>query len=113
MLQYGLVKRIERINRLRFLYALHLALYGVLMVLGVLTVDPTRWQTMGLVLMVWLPLLLTHTTAQTMLELRERSTTNQPVPLQSLNRYALPVILYDEKGNPIGGDDQKMNYLPR
>ena len=90
--QYGLVKRIERINRLRFLYALHLTLYGVLMV--------------------WLPLLLTHTTAQTIVELRDRCTTNQPIPLQAINRYTLPVILYDEQGNPIGGEDQR-NYLPR
>jgi hypothetical protein len=84
------------------------------MVLGVLTVDPARWQTMGLVLMIWLPLLLTHTTAQTVLELRERCTTNTPVQLPAFNRYTLPVILYDEKGNPIGDEPvNKMNYLPR
>ena len=34
--------------------------------------------------------------------------------MQALNRYTLPVILYDEQGNPIGSDEaMKMNYLPR
>ncbi len=111
-----MIKRIERIYRLRLLYALHLTLYGTLMVLGVLTIDPTQWQTMMLVGMLWLPLLLAHTTAQTVLELRQRcAPAYQPVPAQPFNRYALPVILYDEQGKPIVGDDSmtKMNYLPR
>jgi hypothetical protein len=116
LLQSRLIKRIERIYRLRLLYALHITLYGTLMVLGVLTVDPSRWQMMMFVGLAWLPVLLAHTTAQTVLELRERRTpVYQPIPMQSLNRYALPIILYDEQGNPVGGDDSlnKMNYLPR
>ena len=70
MLQSRFIKRIERIYRLRLFYALHLTLYGTLMVLGVLTVDPARWQMMMFVGLAWLPLLLAHTTAQTVLELR-------------------------------------------
>ena len=115
MLQSRLIKRIERIYRLRMLYALHLTIYGTLMVLGVLTVDPSRWQMMMFVGLAWLPVLLAHTTAQTVMELRERCTpAYQPIS-PPLNRYALPIILYDEQGNPIGGDDSlsKMNYLPR
>jgi hypothetical protein len=111
---YEFVKKIEHIYRMRLLYALHLTLYGTLMVLGVLTVDPVSWQKAGLVMMLWLPLLLAHTTAQTVLELRQRYAPNQPVPLPAFNRYTLPVILYDEQGHPIGStDDQRMNYLPR
>ena len=62
-----------------------------------------------------LPLLLAHTTAQTVLELRQRcAPAYQPVPIQPSNRFALPVILYDEQGNPISGDERmNMNYLPR
>jgi hypothetical protein len=116
LLQSRLIKRIERIYRLRLLYALHITLYGTLMVLGVLTVDPSRWQMMMFVGLAWLPVLLAHTTAQTVLELRERcAPAYQPIPMQPLNRYALPVILYDEQCNPLNGDDSlsKMNYLPR
>ena len=77
----------------------------------VLTVDPVYWQTMMFAAMAWLPLLLLHTTVQTVMELRQRcDPATQPIPIQPLSRYALPVILYDEQGNPLNGDDSmKMN----
>ena len=79
-----------------------------------LTVDPTHWQMMMFVALAWLPVLLAHTTAQTVLELRQRcAPAYQPVPLQPLNRFTLPVVLYDEQGNPIAGGEDRMNYLPR
>ena len=99
MFQYRLVKRIERIYRWRRIYALHLALYGALLVLGVIATDPSHWHETALLLMLWLPMLMLHTAAQSLYELRERCA--QPVPIP---RFNVPVEVYDEDGKPIQSD---------
>lgn len=109
MLQNELVKRIERINRLRLFYAAHLALYGVLLAgCGLIAVAaPAHWQTAALALLLWLPLVLAHTALQTLYEARERCITEyQLAPAKAMPQALLPVDLYDEDGNLLGSGDQ-------
>ncbi|MFN8449625.1 MAG: hypothetical protein U0521_13830 [Anaerolineae bacterium] len=60
-----LVKQIERTYRLRLLYALHLALYGVLLIVsGLAAVQSPHEQTALLFVILWLPTIAAHTAAQ-------------------------------------------------
>ena len=98
MLQHVLVKRIERLYRLRFIYGLHLTLYGFALALSAFTVSTTfHWQ----LLVVWFTLLLAHTAAHSLYEKRERCLVYAPVPTQIFKHTMLPVDLYDEQGNRI------------
>lgn len=106
------MKRIERLYRLRLIYGLHLALYGMILVLGVLAVNPVNWHNAALILTLWLPILLAHTAAQSLYELRERCAVYVPVPVERLKRFNTPVDLYDEHGRPISNSD-KMDYQSR
>ncbi len=107
MLQGVLVKRIERIYRLRLIYGLHLAAYGLALIVFFLTYTPTN---LSLPLALWLPLILAHTTLQSWYELRARCYSYQPVPIENLRRYHLPIDLYDEQGNPVNNG---LDRLPR
>ncbi len=101
MLQHVLIQRIERLYRLRLLYAAHLALYGMTLACYILTpAQPTL-----LLLLIWLPLVVAHTAAQTVLELRERCTVYQPIPALALSRPTPPVVIYDEDGRRVGEGD--------
>ena len=109
MLQDQIVKRIDQINRLRLLYAGHLALYGVMLACSALVAAfyPAYWQLAALGLLLWLPLMLGHTMLQTVYEARQRCTTDQLVPAEAFNRTPmLPVDLYDEQGNLLRSGDQ-------
>ncbi len=111
MLQSIVVKRIERVYRLRMLFVIHLALYGLaLIALTVINLnEPLGWG--SLVIAIWLPLLLAHAIAQTFYELRERCA-YQPQPAEAFRPTLRPVDLYDEQGNPVG-DGQSLDFLPR
>ncbi len=111
LLQSIVVKRIERVYRLRMLFVLHLALYGLaLIVLTAVSLNqPLGW--IGLLIAVWLPLLLTHAIFQSLYELRERCA-YQPQLAGAFRPALRPVDLYDEQGNPVG-DEQTLDFLPR
>ncbi len=102
-----LVKRIARTYRLRILFGLHLALYGTL--LASCAIVPS--QTVALLLLLWLPLILGHTAAHSLHELRERSAAYVPVPVTSFNPPRYPVIIYDEDGRRVP-DDEHIDCLP-
>lgn len=105
-----LVKRIERTYRLRLLYALHLALYGALLIVsGLAAVQSPQGQTALLLAILWLPTIAAHTAAQSLVEIRQRCVTYAPARIQPFNYRALPVDIYDEQGNCVGGPD---NLLP-
>ena len=105
-----LVKRIERTYRLRLFYALHLALYGVLLIVsGLAAVQSPHDQTALLFVILWLPTIAAHTAAQSLVELRQRCVAYAPARVQPFNYRALPVDIYDEQGKRIGGQD---NLLP-
>jgi ABC-type multidrug transport system permease subunit len=112
VLQGVLVKQIERIYWSRLIYGLHLAVYGLALMVFLLTYahDSTNWQGMIVPLMLWLPLVLMHTTLQSFYELRARCMTYEPVPLENFSRYALTIDLYDEQGNRV---ESGMELLPR
>lgn len=102
MLQDLLVKRIERIHRLRLLYIFHLALYGVLLVLcGLAAVGSPGWNNALLIVILWLPTVAAHTAAQSLVEMRERFVAYAPAPIQPFNYQSLPVDIYDEDGNRV------------
>lgn len=109
VLQGVLVKRIERIYRLRLIYGVHLAVYGLALMIFLLAYihDPTDGQNLILPLALWLPLILAHTTLQSWYELRTRCFSYEPVPIENLRGYRLPIDLYDEQGNPV-----ETNRLP-
>lgn len=114
MLQQVVIQRIVRIYRLRLLYGVHLALFGLVMVLCALNASaPAQLTNVTLVLMTWLPVLLLHTAVQTYNELRERFTPFEQVPAPAFSRVMLPVDLYDEDGNLINGGDNHVDLLPR
>jgi len=125
----ALIKRIERIYRLRLIYGTHAAIYGLLLAVFVLTyaadtssMRGTNLNNLGGVLLFWLPILLAHTGFQVYIELREhavrqlfeheRSLCYESSPAEKLKRFDLPVDFYDENGNPISGD-QKIDFFPR
>jgi hypothetical protein len=103
LLQHQLIQRIERVYRLRLVYSLHLALFGLILV-GVALVDSAYWQNAFLMALLWLPVIVGHTAAQSFIELRERCVSYAPAPIQPFNYQALPVDVYDEQGNIIDGD---------
>ena len=105
MLQDLLVKRIDRIYRLRLLYAFHLALYGALLILcGLAAVGSPQWHNALLIVILWMPTIAAHTAAQSLVEMRERCLAYAPVPRPSFDYRALPVDIYDEHGNRVSGD---------
>lgn len=106
MFQNIIVQQVERYQRLRLLYAIHLGLYGLLLAsIGIVTgIQPGMWQLMLLVALAWLPFVLLHTAAQSVLELRQRCAAYAPVPVSAFSRAVLPVDLYDEDGNLITGE---------
>jgi hypothetical protein len=109
VLQDQIVKRIDHLNHLRLLYAVHLALYGVMLAGSALVAAfaPAHWQLAVLGLLLWLPLMLSHTMLQTLYEARQRCTTYQLAPAEAFNRTPmLPVDLYDDQGNLLGSGDQ-------
>jgi hypothetical protein len=110
LLQQVLVQRIERLYRLRLVYSLHLALFGTMLV-GVTFADPAHWQNAFLLLIIWLPALMAHTAAHSVIELRERCVAYAPAPAPAFNYQALPVDVYDEQGNLVSGGD-KIDLLP-
>ena len=111
MLQHVLVKRIERVYRLRLLYGIHIAIYGTVLILSMLCMSAAQWQSVSILLMLWLPLLVVHTIAQSWYERRERRVSYALVPIKPFNRYTMPVQLYDENGNPIRSDHDHIDYL--
>ncbi len=106
-----LVKRVERGYRLRMLFVLHLALYAVALVALTLANagDPMRGT--GVLITLWLPLILAHTAAHMLYELRERCTP-QAQPAEVFRMTLRQVDLYDEQGNPVTSD-AKIDFLPR
>ncbi|HVU09667.1 MAG TPA: hypothetical protein VHD90_00260 [Phototrophicaceae bacterium] len=112
LLQHVLVKRIERIYRLRLLYGIHLAIYGTVVVFSMLCTTTSQWQSASLLLMLWLPVLVVHTVAQSWYEHHERRMSYALVPVKPFNRYTVPVQLYDENGQPMRGDHDHIDYLP-
>lgn len=111
MLQGMLVKRIERIHRLRLLYVFHVALYGVLLIVcGLAAVGSPGWNNALLIVVLWLPTIAAHTAAQSLIETRERCLAYAPIPRQSFDYRALPVDIYDEQGRRVPGDHE--NLLP-
>jgi hypothetical protein len=102
-----LIQRIERLYRLRLVYGLHLALFGLIMVCIGFAVPA---QNALLLLLLWLPALVAHTGAQSLFELRERCAVYIPVPAHAFNYQALPVEVYDEQGNVISAE--RDNLLP-
>ncbi len=110
MLQSIVVKRIERVYRLRMLFVFHLALYGLaLIVLTAVSLrQPVSW--LGIMIAVWLPLLLAHALFQSLYELRERCV-DQPQPAEAFSPALRPVDLYDEQGNLVG-EEQALDFLP-
>ncbi len=111
MLQQQVIQRIEQIYRLRLLYGVNLALYGILLVVSALS-SPDHWQSAALMVMTWLPVILLHTTLQSLIELRERRTAYVPIPVPAFNYRAIPVQLYDENGNLLRSEN-KFSLLPR
>lgn len=101
MLQHILVRRIERIYRLRLLYGLHLTVFGMA-ALVVALAGAAYWHDGLLALILWLPTLVAHTAAQSLVELRQRCVVYEPAPVQAFNYQALPVDVYDEHGNVVG-----------
>ena len=112
MLQDMLVKHIDRIHRLRLLYAFHLALYGALLIVcGLAAVGSPGWNNALLIVILWLPTIAAHTAAQSLVETRERCRlAYAPVPRQPFNYRALPVQIYDEQGRLV--TDDKIDLLP-
>jgi hypothetical protein len=113
LLQQIVIKRIERLYRLRLFYGVHLAVFGMALILCALnTTVPYRLNSAALVLMVWLPVLLLHTAAQSYYELRERCAAYEPVPAPVFNRAMLPVDIYDEDGKLVSGGEPRIDLLP-
>jgi hypothetical protein len=100
VLQHVLVQRIERLYRLRLVYGLHLALFGMVMVFVAFSI-PT--QNAVLLLLLWLPAMVAHTGIHSLVELRERCFSYAPAPAQTFNYQAFPVDVYDEQGNLVSG----------
>ena len=114
MLQDQVIKRIDRLNRLRLFYAGHLALYGVMLACYALIIAfaPAHWQFAALGMLLWLPLMLGHTAWQTYYEARQRCTVYQLAPAEAFNRTPLlQVDLYDEQGNLLPSGE-KFTLLP-
>lgn len=111
MLQGMLIKRIEHVHRLRLLYALHLALYGILLIVcGLAAVSSAGWNNALLIVILWLPTIAAHTAAQSLVETRERCLAYAPIPRQTFDYRALPVQIYDEQGRPVTND--QIDLLP-
>jgi hypothetical protein len=103
-----MIQRIEQLYRLRLLYGVHLALYGVLLIVCAFSAADGS-QSAALMVMIWLPLILLHTALQSLLELRERRIAYAPVPARVFNYGVMPVQIYDEDGNPV----PQVSLLPR
>lgn len=110
MLQSIVVKRIERVYRLRTLFVLHLAVYGLALIAltAVSLRQPIGW--IGILIAIWLPLLLAHALLQTLYELRERCA-YQPQPAEAFRPTLRAVDLYDEQGNLVS-ETQALDFLP-
>ncbi len=112
MLQQVVIKRIERIFRLRLFYGLHLALFSLVLALCALSsADPLHLQNAALALMTWLPVLLLHTVVQAYYEVRARCAPFEPVPAPSFSRAMLPVDVYDEDGNLVSASENRIDFL--
>lgn len=113
MLQQIVLKRIERLYRLRLLYGVHLAVFGTALVWCALNAGVAyRLNTAALGLMIWLPVLLLHTVVQSFYELRERCTPYESVPMPIMSRAMLPVDIYDEDGKLVSRNDARIDLLP-
>ena len=102
-------------TRLRLFYGAHLTLFGALLACYALVAAfaPAHWHTAVLVLLLWLPLMLTHTALQTIYEARYRCTTEyQFAPAKASNLQMLPVDLYDEDGNLLRNGEPFTFKLP-